>query len=97
MTLESVSERTVKIRLLAGGNPHTCPVCGCARSAPARRYVDGKIAEGCVDASHTGWLRGVDLDWHNRPAAIGIRAAVLASMTVRDPFAAALRGGVEIG
>lgn len=56
----------------------TCTTCNRPANAPARRIVDGRIVEGCVDAAHTGHLivPSDSAEWHNRPEAKAIRASV---------------------
>ncbi len=83
--IEPASATIMRLRHAAGVNPHTCPTCGHARSAPRRRVRDGDIVEGCVDASHTGWVRGPDLAWHDRAPARAIRAREAARLEVTDP------------
>ncbi len=44
-----------------------CPTCTHTAESPYRRYVDGKIVEGCVDVFHTGAIPKSDQDsikWH---------------------------------
>lgn len=49
----------------------------CCRPADApfrRRYADGTIEHGCIDAAHDGHLTGDDAAWHDRPVSIAMRA-----------------------
>ena len=73
---ESSAAYLVRMSLEAGNEAaaHTCPLCGCARSAPHRRLVNGEIVEGCVSAWHEGWVHGDDAEWHNKPRSVALRA-----------------------
>lgn len=51
-----------------------CNTCGRSVFSPYRRHVNGKIIEGCIDASHEGKLYGESLRWHNRKEAKDFRA-----------------------
>lgn len=55
----------------------TCPTCTRAAGAPFRIYVDGKVAQGCVDHFHTGHLLFAtqSASWHARPEAKKVRMA----------------------
>jgi hypothetical protein len=48
-----------------------CGTCGENARYPYRRYVDGKVSEGCVDDCHSQFMQ-YDA-WHNRPEAWGVR------------------------
>lgn len=64
-------------------HPDRCPVCCRPRSQPARRRVLGEIVEGCVDASHTGFLVDpADAAWHASPDAFDLREEEL--LRLRD-------------
>lgn len=71
--LEQASGIIMTIRLRAGGDPYRCCTCGHPRSAPYRSRHKGRIVEGCIDASHSGWVRGEDQAWHERPQAVAHR------------------------
>lgn len=56
----------------------TCPTCCRAADSPFRSHdAQGHIVSGCVDHFHTGHLVAISESnrWHNRPAAVKIRAA----------------------
>jgi hypothetical protein len=70
------SARIVAIRDSAG-NPGThCPCCTQPVAAPYRRVLEGRVAEGCVDAAHAEYADA----WHDRPQARDIRARELAHL-----------------
>lgn len=72
--------------------PRVCPTCFRPAHSPARRRVNGRIVEGCVDAfHHDGGLVGNDLAWHSRPYAQQLRARTLASMPEPESVSECLR------
>ena len=76
----TISEKILSIRAAAGNPCNTCPTCGRAPSAPYRRYdAQGRVTEGCIDATHTGRLVGTSESnrWHMRPVAEVMRRAEL--------------------
>lgn len=59
----------------------TCPTCGNAPSQPFRSYdTAGTIVSGCVDHFHSGRLTlcSATNEWHERPEAKKVRAAMKA-------------------
>lgn len=50
-----------------------CPTCTRSVFSPYRRLFNGKIVEGCIDASHDDKLYGESLRWHNRKEAKDFR------------------------
>lgn len=67
--------KILNLRILNGGSVDRCPTCGHSPENPYRRVINGKIIEGCVDATHTGRLPvpSASSDWHMRPEAIEVR------------------------
>lgn len=58
----------------------TCNICCHLANDPFRSHDEqGKIVMGCVDASHTPYLKTdtTDWQWHWRPEAMRIRADLL--------------------
>lgn len=57
----------------------TCVICGCAPTDPYRRWVDGKIVEGCIAEAHKALTVNnssqSSVDWHNRADAKKLRKA----------------------
>lgn len=85
ITLKTDAKNSANIMIIrrgAGGGHTHCPTCGQTRAAPYRRLVDGKIVEGCIDASHTGHLVPISAssEWHDRPVARMMRAGTLADL-----------------
>lgn len=78
------SAKTRKIRAAHGNDCAKCPICCRPAYSPYRRLdTQGKIIEGCVDASHTGKHVPISESerWHWRPEAIEIRRAELAAIS----------------
>ncbi|MCH9637707.1 MAG: hypothetical protein K0U16_07170 [Gammaproteobacteria bacterium] len=75
MFIDPISAEILLIRLASGiHNRDRFPTCLKSRTQPARRRVFGEIVEGCVDASHTGFLVDpADAAWHARSEAFDIR------------------------
>jgi hypothetical protein len=91
-TDRDISAAIMQIRIAAGGSATHCPTCGCPRETPYRFRVDGgqRIAEGCIDASHTEDMLerpAGDLDraWHERPEVQEMRVNALARLNEIDP------------
>lgn len=83
-----VTRKTLAIRSAARtslGLPKSdfCPTCGRPVADPYRRTVGARIAEGCVDASHSGKLipGGYSEQWHTRDAAKKVRAMLLEGLS----------------
>lgn len=78
-----VSAKIVAIRTANGGAADRCPTCAKPAANPYRRQdADGRIIEGCIDATHTGHLVSPSSTqaWHTRPWAIARRREELASL-----------------
>lgn len=77
-----VSQKINAIRKAAGNPGCVCPLCGQKAQYPYRRFVDGKVYEGCVDAFHTEEMNSpaagaaygsATVGWHNREVARQMR------------------------
>jgi hypothetical protein len=89
----STDSKIVAIRVANGGSADRCCTCGhaaancctCGHAAanPYRRIAEGKIVEGCIDATHTGHLQPTSstLAWHDRKQAVAMRRAELARLS----------------
>lgn len=78
MSMASFTDKAVSAKINAIRQCGVCPTCLQPASAPYRWYADsGKCIEGCIDAFHSGKLRGVSLAWHMRPSAVKYREEVL--------------------
>lgn len=78
------TDKAVSAKINAIRQTAQCPTCCQSAGAPYRWYVESECIEGCIDAFHSGKLRGVSLAWHMRPCAVKWRKDVLQRLTDRS-------------
>ena len=83
------SDAHMGLRLSCGGSYTHCATCGQLRTEPYRRWLDGAVVEGCIDASHTNEMfaqfgrkdsSAASSNWHFRGIARAWRAECLQNL-----------------